>query len=78
MPRLDGAGVVRAVRERAATRTLPVILIAGAGDATMAGTAERAIGPRRLPVARRPAWDVTQGVPQRSGSTRRPRELPQA
>ncbi len=32
MPRLDGAGVVRAVRERAATRTLPVILITGSGD----------------------------------------------
>jgi len=29
MPRLDGAGVIRAVRAREATRTLPVILITG-------------------------------------------------
>lgn len=32
MPRLDGAGVIRAVREGEATRTLPVLLITGAGD----------------------------------------------
>lgn len=32
MPRLDGAGVIRAVREHEATRTLPVLLITGAGD----------------------------------------------
>ncbi len=32
MPRLDGAGVIRAVREREATRTLPILLITGAGD----------------------------------------------
>ena len=32
MPRLDGAGVIRAVREREATRTLPVLLITGGGD----------------------------------------------
>ncbi|MHB8399323.1 MAG: EAL domain-containing protein [Candidatus Limnocylindrales bacterium] len=32
MPRLDGPSVIRAVRERAATRTLPVILVTGSGD----------------------------------------------
>jgi DNA-binding response OmpR family regulator len=29
MPRLDGVGVIRAVRDREATRTLPVILVTG-------------------------------------------------
>ena len=32
MPRLDGAGVIRAVRQREATRTLPVILVTAKGD----------------------------------------------
>jgi EAL domain-containing protein (putative c-di-GMP-specific phosphodiesterase class I)/FixJ family two-component response regulator len=32
MPRLGGAGVIRAVREREATRTLPVILVTAKGD----------------------------------------------
>jgi CheY-like chemotaxis protein len=32
MPRLDGAGVIRAVRAREATRTLPVILVTAKGD----------------------------------------------
>jgi EAL domain-containing protein (putative c-di-GMP-specific phosphodiesterase class I)/DNA-binding NarL/FixJ family response regulator len=32
MPRLDGAGVIRAVRARGATRTLPVILVTAKGD----------------------------------------------
>ncbi|MHB8398668.1 MAG: EAL domain-containing protein [Candidatus Limnocylindrales bacterium] len=32
MPRLDGPSVIRAVRERAATRTLPIILVTGSGD----------------------------------------------
>ena len=32
MPRLDGAGVIRAVREREATRTLPVILVTAKAD----------------------------------------------
>jgi len=32
MPRLDGAGVIRAIRQREATRTLPVILVTAKGD----------------------------------------------
>jgi EAL domain-containing protein (putative c-di-GMP-specific phosphodiesterase class I)/FixJ family two-component response regulator len=32
MPRLDGAGVIRAVRQREATRTLPIILVTAKGD----------------------------------------------
>jgi EAL domain-containing protein (putative c-di-GMP-specific phosphodiesterase class I)/CheY-like chemotaxis protein len=32
MPRLDGVGVIRAVREREATRTLPVILVTAKAD----------------------------------------------
>jgi EAL domain-containing protein (putative c-di-GMP-specific phosphodiesterase class I)/FixJ family two-component response regulator len=32
MPRLGGAGVIRAVRQREATRTLPVILVTAKGD----------------------------------------------
>jgi EAL domain-containing protein (putative c-di-GMP-specific phosphodiesterase class I)/DNA-binding response OmpR family regulator len=32
MPRLDGAGVIRAVREREATRSLPVILVTAKAD----------------------------------------------
>jgi EAL domain-containing protein (putative c-di-GMP-specific phosphodiesterase class I)/DNA-binding NarL/FixJ family response regulator len=32
MPRLDGAGVIRAVRAREAARTLPVILVTAKGD----------------------------------------------
>jgi EAL domain-containing protein (putative c-di-GMP-specific phosphodiesterase class I)/DNA-binding NarL/FixJ family response regulator len=34
MPRLGGAGVIRAVRARGATRTLPVILVTAKGDLT--------------------------------------------
>jgi EAL domain-containing protein (putative c-di-GMP-specific phosphodiesterase class I)/DNA-binding NarL/FixJ family response regulator len=34
MPRLGGAGVIRAVRQREATRTLPVILVTANGDLT--------------------------------------------
>ena len=32
MPRLDGAGVIRAVREREATRRVPVILVSGISE----------------------------------------------
>ncbi len=32
MPRMDGPGVIRAVRERPATRTLPIILVTGKAD----------------------------------------------
>jgi EAL domain-containing protein (putative c-di-GMP-specific phosphodiesterase class I)/DNA-binding NarL/FixJ family response regulator len=32
MPRLDGVGVIRAIREREATRTLPVILVTAKAD----------------------------------------------
>lgn len=32
MPRLDGTGVIRAVRARPATRTLPIILVTGKAD----------------------------------------------
>ena len=32
MPRLDGAGVIRAIREREATRNLPVILVTAKSD----------------------------------------------
>jgi DNA-binding response OmpR family regulator len=34
MPRRDGVGVIRAIRQREATRTLPVILVTAKGDLT--------------------------------------------